>query len=135
MTHQHQINLRFNPSRKNNIEKVARIYSGRDFMEDSNEIVILLLLILKVKEILPVFRLVLERQQAESYLTETITETLVKYSFGDNGFWHSGITLFPVDPTISKNLRFSEIKCLSSLFLIPEKTKILFRLGSNMEPT
>ena len=86
MTHQHQINLRFNPSRKNNSEKVARIYSGRDFMEDSNEIVILLLLILKVKEILPVFRLVLERQKAESYLTETITETLVKYSFGDNGF-------------------------------------------------
>lgn len=86
LTHQHQINLGFNPSRKNNIEKVARIYSGRDFMEDSNEVVILSLLILKVKEILPVFRLVLERQQAESYLTETITETLVKYSFGDNGF-------------------------------------------------
>lgn len=54
-------------------------------MEDSNEVVILSLLILKVKEILPVFRLVPERQQAESYLTETITETLVKYSFGDNG--------------------------------------------------
>ena len=86
LTHQHQINLGFNPPRKNNIEKVARIYSGRDFMEDSNEVVILSLLILKVKEILPVFRLVLERQQAESYLTETITETLVKYSFGDNGF-------------------------------------------------
>ena len=84
MTHQHQIILGFNPSRKNNIEKVARIYSGRDFMED--EVVILSLLILKVKEILPVFRLVLERQKAESYLTETITETLVKYSFGDNGF-------------------------------------------------
>ena len=84
LTHQHQIILGFNPSRKNNIEKVARIYSGRDFMED--EVVILSLLILKVKEILPVFRLVLERQQAESYLTEPITETLVKYSFGDNGF-------------------------------------------------
>lgn len=104
-------------------------------MEDSNEAVILSLLILKVKEILPVFRLVLERQQAESYLTETITETLVKYSFGDNGFWHPAITLFLVDPTISNNLRFSEINCLSSLFLIHEEIKILFRLGSNMEPT
>ena len=84
MTHQHQIILGFNPSRKNNIEKVARIYSGRDFMED--EVVILSLLILKVKEILPVFRLLLERQRTESYLTEPITEMLVKYSFGDNGF-------------------------------------------------
>lgn len=84
MTHQHQIILGFNPSRKNNIEKVARIYSGRDFMED--EVVILSLLILKVKEILPVFRLLLERQRTESYLTEPITEILVKYSFGDNGF-------------------------------------------------
>ena len=84
LTHQHQINLGFNPSRKNNIEKVARIYSGRDFMED--EVVILSLLILKVKEILPVFRLLLERQRTESYLTEPITEILVKYSFGDNGF-------------------------------------------------
>lgn len=53
-------------------------------MED--EVVILSLLILKVKEILPVFRLLLERQRTESYLTEPITEILVKYSFGDNGF-------------------------------------------------